>query len=206
MFDTERSWMHAWEPALAEFGLEVPEGLPASTRGTTGENFNIVVRRFLGQDVDADGIRDALSRHAYADIHAHIEKKPGLDELLAYLGEEGVPCAVATSSTRDETLNNLRRAGVEQYFDAIVAGDQITRSKPDPEVFLTAASLLGSEPARTLVLEDSRQGLQAGRAGGFITVMVPDLTPADAETDALVDACCPSLLEVRDLLAAGKLG
>lgn len=207
MFDTEKSWLKAWKPALSEFGYpDVPEGLPAATRGTSGDSFYAAIHRFFGPEADAKGIRDALSRHAYADIRAHIEKKPGLDELLAWLSDQGVPCAVATSSPRGDTLNNLRRSGIEERFQAVVTGDQITRSKPDPQIFNIAASLIGTEPTHTLVLEDSKQGLRAGHAGGFITVMVPDLTPPDEETDALCDACCASLLEVRDLLASGKLG
>ena len=78
--------------------------------------------------------------------------------------------------------------------------------KPDPEIFLTAAKALGTAPAETLVLEDSYNGVRAGAAGGFVTVMVPDLAQPDDEMRSLATRICRDLYEVRDLLQAGAIG
>ena len=69
-----------------------------------------------------------------------------------------------------------------------------------------AARQIGVDPSRSLVLEDSFAGVRAGHAGGFITVMVPDMSAPTDEILSLTDACCESLLEVRDRLEAGTLG
>ena len=83
--------------------------------------------------------------------------------------------------------------------------EQFTSSKPDPEIFLTAAKALGTTPAETLVLEDSYNGVRAGARGGFFTVMVPDLAPADDEMRRLYTAECKDLREVKKMLEEGKL-
>ena len=83
------------------------------------------------------------------------------------------------------------------HFQALISGEQFSASKPDPEIFLTAAKALGTVPAETLVLEDSYNGVRAGARGGFVTVMVPDLAPADDEMRRLYTAECKDLREVK---------
>ena len=99
---------------------------------------------------------------------------------------------------------NLNNWGLTHYFKALVSGQQVKRSKPDPEIFLLAAEKLGTDPAHTLVLEDSYNGVRAGAAGGFVTVMVPDLLPADDEMRGLYTMECTSLNEVLDKLKTGR--
>ena len=204
MFDTERMWATFWEPALAALGLPYKEGLSEAARGTAGETLRNVVRQFYGQDCNAAAIVDSL--HAVADkaFQKPVPKKPGLDELLAWLDEQRLPMAVASSSREAMIRNNLDRWGMTHYFKAIVSGQHVAHSKPDPEIFLLTAEKLGVEPARCLVLEDSYNGVRAGAAGGFVTVMVPDLLPADAEMRRLYTAECRSLFEVLDGLKANR--
>ena len=160
MFDTERIWATLWRPALATLGLSYKEGLDAAARGTAGDSMRAVLRRFFGPDCDTDAIMEALHQQAETAFQAPPPKKPGLDELIAYLEAQHIP---------------------------------------------TAAKALGTVPAETLVLEDSYNGVRAGARGGFVTVMVPDLAPADDEMRSLYTAECRDLFEVKKLLKAGKL-
>ena len=205
MFDTERMWNTFWAPALAEFGLPYKEGLDNAARGTSGESMRRVLRQFYGEGCDAQGIIDALYRVAEEHFTAPVPKKDGLDELLAWLKEHHIPMAVASSSQRFSILRHLNNWGLAPYFQVIVSGDDVTSAKPSPEIFQIAAARLGTAPARTLVLEDSHNGVRAGAAGGFVTVMVPDLAPASDEIRRLYTTECPSLHEVRQLLEAGAL-
>lgn len=132
--------------------------------------------------------------------------KPGLDGLLAYLGEQGIPAAVASSSPTSQIAQNLENAGVSACFSATVSGLEVEHAKPEPDVFLRAAELLGCDAHEALVLEDSFNGVRAGAAGGFITVMVPDLVQPDDEMRSLATRICRDLYEVRDLLQAGAIG
>ena len=94
--------------------------------------------------------------------------------------------------------------GLTHYFKVIVSGEQFSASKPDPEIFLRAAEALGTVPGRTLVLEDSYNGVRAGAAGHFVTVMVPDMAPANDEMRRLYTAECRDLYEVLEGLQKGR--
>lgn len=204
MFDTERMWATFWEPALASLGLSYKEGLDDAARGSAGESMSRILRQFYGEDCDTEAIKDALHREADKAFEAPVPKKPGLDELLAWLDANGIPMAVASSSRRASILHHLENWDLTHHFKAVVSGEDVTDSKPNPEIFLLAAKKLGTEPAHTLVLEDSHNGIRAGAAGGFFTVMVPDLMPANEEMQSLFHAQCASLHEVRQKLERGE--
>ena len=206
MFDTERMWATFWEPALAALGLPYREGLAEAARGTAGVTTRNVVRQFYGPDCDAEAIVDSL--HRVADevfFSAPVPKKPGLEALLAWLKARHIPMAVAFSSREAMIRHNLDVWGLTQDFTAIVSGQHVAHSKPDPEIFLLTAQKLDVEPSRCLVLEDSYNGVRAGAAGGFVTVMVPDLVPADDEMKRLYTMECASLEEVLEKLKAGEI-
>lgn len=207
MFDTEPVWGRCWAPAFAEEGLEPPSAqFKADLRGTSGATMRAVFVRYLGPNVDVDRIYDTERRLVAKENAKHIDKKPGLDELLAYLRGQGIPMAVASSSPVELIQSNLSVAGVASYFDKVVSSTTVERSKPYPDVFLETARQLGVKPGRALVLEDSYNGVRAGRAGGFVTVMVPDQEPADDEMREKADAVCNTLADVVGLLEAGTLG
>ena len=205
MFDTERVWATLWEPALATLGLSYKEGLDVAARGTAGDSMRAVLRQFYGPGCDTDAIMEALHAQAEIAFQAPPPKKPGLDELIAWLEAQHIPMAVASSSRMASIRHHLDGWGLTHYFKVIVSGEQFTSSKPDPEIFLTAAKALGTAPSETLVLEDSYNGVRAGAAGHFVTVMVPDLSPADDEMRRLYTAECKDLHEVKQMLETGRL-
>lgn len=206
MFDTEPVWGRCWAPAFAQFGMEPPsEQFKADLRGTAGAEMDAVFKRYFGPDVDTEGIAEVERKLVAEENAKHIDKKPGLDELLDWLKGHSIPMAVASSSPEELIRANLRTAGVEDYFAHVVSSTGLQRSKPFPDVFLRAADELGVEPARAMVLEDSYNGVRAGHAGGFVTVMVPDLQPADDEMREKATAVCDSLADVIPLLESGQL-
>lgn len=206
MFDTERMWATFWVPALDALGLPYKEGLAEAERGTAGETSRKIVRQFYGEDCDADAVIDSLHKVADEVFSAgRVPKKPGLDELISWLDDAGIPMAVASSSREAAIRRNLDNWGMTHHFKAILSGQHVTHSKPDPEIFIKAAEALGVEPAKCLVLEDSYNGVRAGAAGGFVTVMVPDLAPADDEMRSLYTMECASLNEVLEKLKNNEL-
>ena len=171
MFDTERMWATFWDPALKALGLPYKEGLAEAARGTAGETTRNVVRSFYGPDCDADGIVESL--HRVADevfLSAPVPKKPGLDALLAWLDEQRLPMAVASSSREAMIRNNLDQWGMTHYFKAIVSGQHVAHSKPDPEIFLAACKGLNVRPEEAIGIEDAAAGVDAINAAGMLSV------------------------------------
>ena len=97
---------------------------------------------------------------------------PGVMDFCSYLRENGVKLAIGSSSKNTPTI--LAGIGLDNYFDAVADGNQIKNSKPDPEVFLLAAKLLGIDPADCMVVEDAEAGVEAALAGGMDVLGVGD--------------------------------
>jgi HAD superfamily hydrolase (TIGR01509 family) len=106
-------------------------------------------------------------------LSGHLATMPGLLELLAALEHSGVPKAIATSSGRRLTAACLAPFRLAPRFCFILTSEDITRGKPDPEIYLLAARRFGLLPAEMLVLEDSQNGCRAAAASGAFTVAVP---------------------------------
>ena len=119
------------------------------------------------------------------------EVRATLDALRA----QGLKLAIGSSSRNTPFI--LDRIGLGRYFDAVADGNCITRSKPDPEVFLKAASFLGLDPGVCLVVEDAHAGVQAARAGGFDCAAM-----GDARDDALADYHMMSFAELLQAVTA----
>ena len=115
--------------------------------------------------------RELISELTPADV------LPGAMENLNKLKRNGVLVAVGSSSKNTPII--LKQIGLADFFDAVSDGNNITRSKPDPEVFLSAAKMLGVSPADCLVVEDADAGIEAGRAGGMKTLSVKGAKGAD---------------------------
>lgn len=201
MVDTEPIWTKAWAPTLEEFGIhEVPEGLPDACRGTAGSSTAEQIERYLGNDVDGLAIFRRLDEIGSELTLREATKKPGLDEILAYLEGRGIPMAVASSGGIDRILAQLDRLGLRKHFARIVSGRNLEHPKPAPDVFLLAAGQLGARPEKAIVLEDAPAGITAAHAGGFVPIMVPDQVAPTPEIREKAFAICADLLEARDLI------
>mgnify|MGYP000718300983 CR=1 FL=1 len=130
MFDTERIWATLWKPALATLGLPYKEGLDAAARGSAGDSMRAVLRRFYGPDCDTDAIMDALHAQAETAFQAPPPKKPGLDELIAYLEAQHIPMVVASSSRMASILRHLNNWKMPDPFQALISGEQFPSSTP----------------------------------------------------------------------------
>jgi beta-phosphoglucomutase-like phosphatase (HAD superfamily) len=107
---------------------------------------------------------------------------------------------VATSTETALATRKLRQAGVLDYFEVVIGGDEVSRGKPEPDIFLLAAERLGSHPDDCLVLEDSGPGLHAAVAAGMRVILVPDRAEPAAEMRALAYAVTESLAEARTVI------
>lgn len=201
MFDTERLMKQGWEYAGREMGFSLTEEQMFQMRGGSKEQnarlfqewFQGEVSYETGRIYRADYVNDFIRRHS-------VPVKKGLFQLLQFLKEQKIPAAVATSTHRAQAEEYWRLAKVTPYLSASVCGDEVSRGKPDPEIFLTAAKKLGIPPADCLILEDSYNGLKAACAAGAFSCMVPDLTPYSQIFAPVCSQVCDSLLCVPDLI------
>jgi beta-phosphoglucomutase family hydrolase len=104
----------------------------------------------------------------------------GLDRLLAILDASGIPIAIATSGPADNVRHTLAELGLAERITTIVRGDQVTRGKPHPDIFIAAAGRLGVPPQECVAFEDSPMGVAAARAAGMVCVALSTSFTADA--------------------------
>ena len=130
----------------------------------------------------------------------HPRDKPGAREVVENLHARGLKLAVATSTRTIQAHEKFDRFGLTPYFDVFTCGDELNRSKPEPDIFLLAASRLGVDPASCVVVEDSFNGVRAGHAAGMHTIMVPDINNPTKEIAKLAEAVVPALSDVEPKL------
>lgn len=130
--------------------------------------------------------------------------KKGLKELYDYAKEHGYKIAVASSSQREDILKFIEHAGFTMEFDAIVSGYDGVPSKPAPDIFLRAASVLEVLPEHCLVLEDSKFGTMAAYHANMPHVFIQDMIAPDEEMNKYIDKTCNSMLDVIELLEENR--
>ena len=201
IFDSEQCVIDCWKEVAERHDITGIEAVCLECIGTNDALTEKIVRSHYGEDFPYDTYRKEMSAlyHERYD-HGKLPKKPGVRELLETLQENGLPCAVASSTREAVVTAQLKDAGLYPFFRTVIGGDMVEHSKPHPEIFLKAAEALKTAPWECLVIEDSLMGIRAASAGGMIPVMVPDLVRPDQETERMVFAVKDSLLDVRSLL------
>ena len=119
---------------------------------------------------------------------------PGAIETLEQLKENGIKIAIGSSSKNTPII--LKQIGLDNYFDAVSDGNNITHSKPDPEVFLKAAEMLGIAPEDCMIVEDADAGIEAGKRADMKTLAVQGANGADFKAKNLAECDWVKLLEI----------
>lgn len=201
MFDTEYLFNLSWLRAAKERNSPLGEEFVERIVGVSKAQSRALAYSLYGDQNDYDEV-SALS-HKYFGEYVEtygIPLKKGLFELLDFLKNREIPLALATSTGRKSALSHLERTGTLKYFSAFAFGDDIVRSKPDPEIFLLAAERLGADIKDCVVFEDSPNGIKAARASGAKVVCVPDRIPIEGELINCADFILPSLYEAINIL------
>lgn len=201
LFDTERLMKEGWMKAGREMGFTITEKHLRQMRGSSRDRSAALFEKWYHGTVDYNRGRQIRSQYTkeYIDKYSIPEKK-GLKELLAFLKEEGLPTAVATSTDRNTASHYWELAGITSFITASVCGNEVTACKPEPDIFLKAARALQIPPENCLIVEDSINGLKAARAAGGISCMVPDLTPYTEELLPFCDYVCEDLSQIIPLI------
>jgi beta-phosphoglucomutase len=166
----EFHWL-SWRDTLA------PEGVPITYQqflASFGQRNDRILRDWLGADATPERIQ-RIADAKEAEYRRLAETRglaplPGAREWAERLHDDGWKQAIASSAPRLNVEVMLRVLGLERDFDAIVAAEDVTVGKPDPEVFLTAAARLGVPPSSCVVIEDAAAGVEAARRAGMTSV------------------------------------
>ncbi len=182
LFDTERLCRDCWIALSKEFEIPNMEEVYALCIGVNVQATRQIVYDNYGKDFPFEEYdrRASAMYNEYIAEHG-VPVKEGVRETLEALAKAGAKIAVASSTRREKVLRLLASAGIDRYFTAVVGGDTVTHSKPDPEIFLTACEALSVAPEEAIAVEDSHNGIRAAHAAGMLAVMVPDLLPVTEE-------------------------
>jgi len=201
LFDTEKLFMDIGLEASAMMGRPVPLSVFHRCIGLNNEDSRLVLLEVMGPSFDYEEFRGNWRRLRDTYIIAiGVPMKPGVHGILDRVSGFGLPAALATSSRKETAAFYLNRSGLADRFSVVVGGDEVTAGKPAPDLFFRAASLLGVEPERCIVFEDSIHGAKGGLAAGMRVVIVPDLIDPPADLKREVFAVCESLTEASSRL------
>lgn len=188
IFDTERLFMEQLAIAMKEHGYTLTKEIYCETLGLRGERLEQIMRSHYGPDYPFSEMgKRAEQRVRMVAETVGLSMKPQITEVLKYLQEKKILCAVASSTRSDSVRFYLEKAGILPYFQQIIGGEMTEKSKPEPDIFLLACKGLDKKPEQCLVLEDSENGVRAAAAAGCSVICVPDLKQPSEEVIRLAD-------------------
>jgi HAD superfamily hydrolase (TIGR01509 family) len=185
LIDSSAHHEAAWERLAKERGLPLPEGHFKRGFGMKNE---VVIPKVLQWGDQPELVQElSLRKEAlYREIilERGISTLPGAREWLEQLHENGIPCVIGSSTHRLNIEVSLQVLGLKDFFASIVSAEDVSHGKPDPEVFLVAASRIDRPPAKCVVFEDALVGIEAAHRGGMKAVAVASTNPFEALKNA----------------------
>lgn len=181
VIDSSTAHEQSWQALAREENLPLT---PDHFKRGFGKRNEVIIPEILGWSKEPAEIRRLSEKKeaAYREIarRGNIRLLPGVRELTHALAQRGIPCVIGTSTHKANLALAFELFDLAHLFQGAVASEDVKRGKPDPEVFLKACALAEGSPARSFVFEDSFSGIQAGLAGGFITIALATTHPREA--------------------------
>ncbi|MDD6483129.1 MAG: HAD family phosphatase [Clostridiales bacterium] len=201
IFDTERLFMDELAEVMRSEGYELTLESYLEILGLNNEAVKRKMLAFYGEDYPFEEmnekVRAALDKLARSE---GLPVKPGIRELLEFLNKNGVSCAVASSTQSAFVRDYIKQSSLDEFFDVIIGGDMVERSKPEPDIFLEAARRIGVSPNDAVVLEDSENGIRAGAAAGMKVICIPDMKQPAPELARCLFALCADGFEAAKVI------
>lgn len=204
LVDTEDYWWDAEKEVFARLGHRLADHHREVVVGGPMSRSAAYLIDVTGADITVDELTPLLNSTFATRLEQGVTLMPGAGRLLTQLAAHRVPTALVSASHREIIDRVLLSIGPE-HFALSVAGDEVQRTKPHPEPYLTAARLLGADPTRCAVVEDTVTGVTAGETAGCRVVAVPSVTtiepgPGRSIVSSLEEVDLPFL---RSLITCG---
>ena len=201
LIDSERQSNEGWLWAAGQLGVDMPMWLIDSFKGAPAELCCKFFDDYYKGVIDYWEAKELRTQHVYKMRETEgIPVKKGVKDIFEYIRNNGLKCAVATSTRRESAEKTLHEIGVWDYLDAVVYGDEVERGKPEPDIFLRAAKAIGVNPSEAVVVEDSINGIKAGYAAGMRVVHIPDTIAIDDDIRKLTYMVCDDLNGLIDVV------
>ena len=175
LFNTEDIYVNEGKRIAREMGYEITQELSEMTMGLTNNVARKTYKDYLGQESPFDEMVDEI--HSIICERAEkgeVDLKLGALELLNFLKENNKKMVLATSSNRKLTTILTEGKDIRKYFDHFITAEDVKHGKPDPEVFLIAAKRGEAKPEKSIVFEDSFNGVRAAHSAKTFPFMIPD--------------------------------
>ncbi len=201
MIDSERVTFEGYQHVLKDLDLTITEDFYKTLLGKTLKNVYELFYKEYGEDLDIENIIKKVHEYmAKRFENEGVPFKKGLIELLDYLKNNNYKTIVATSSNRDRVNVILRLADIEKYYDDSICGDEVSKGKPNPEVFLRACQKLNVDPSEAIVLEDSEAGILAAKNAGIKVICIPDMKYPEPQYEEMTYKVLEDLSQVIEIL------
>lgn len=201
ILDTEKLYTRFWQEAANALGYSMTREQALGMRSLSREFGAAKLQSYFDKPISYEKVRDKRIELMSDFIEKEgVEAKTGVQELMAYLKENGIKSAIATSSPLERTEKYLQSVGLENAFDKLISGYMVKKGKPEPDIYQLAASELGLSPQECLALEDSPTGILSASRAGCFPVMIPDQDQPTEETEALLFAKADQLDQVIGLM------
>jgi beta-phosphoglucomutase family hydrolase len=187
--DTGPYHFRAWQDVFRQKGVDFTE---EDFKRQFGQRNDTIIRTTLGASLtqeEVDIIANEKEQNYRRRVARNIRPLPGAIELIKSLRENGIKEAIASSAPMENIRLILRGLAIEDCFQAIVYGREVTEGKPSPQVFLLAARKLGIRPGNCMVIEDAVAGVAAAKKAGMKCVAVTNSHPRNSlkKADLVVD-------------------
>ena len=201
IFDTERIYRDIWIEIYARHGYTMTNDIYKTLIGRDRKSIIDILKKRYGENYKGMEIFDECDYNLKKVIDdGKVPLKYGALEIFKYLKNNNYKMAIATSSPKTKLEMQLKIHALEDIFDAIICADDVTKSKPDPEIFLVAAKKLNSEPCDCIVIEDSPAGIKAAFNAGMTAIHVEDLVEADDDIKNYSEKQFKNLIQVMEYL------
>lgn len=202
IFDSEALVMDIWKDMGEKYHIADVEATMRKCIGVNAVETKQIFMDAYGENFPYDAYIKEVSQifHAKTD-HGELPVKPGVEELLKYLKQEGYIVGLASSTREASVRQELTDAGLISYFQELTCGDMLKASKPKPDIYLMACEKLGVAPEDAIAIEDSYNGIRAAYSAGMRPIMVPDLIGPDAEMQEKCEKIFNNLMEVQEWIA-----
>jgi HAD superfamily hydrolase (TIGR01509 family) len=206
LVDSNPFHLEKWAALLTERRVEFDRAkLPEQILGQRNDT---ALRFFFGKQLSTEDRRrliEELEQRFRRAFRSHARPLPGLEALIQEGHRSGIPMAVASSAMAKNVEFVVEALGFRRYFKALVNGDEVSKPKPDPEIYLRAARLLGADPLFSVAFEDSFVGIEAAKQAGmkcvgiassFSAAELSSRTQADLVVRSFTELTLPDLGEL----------